>query len=209
MTKNSEKARNGFARRVAIRTLAGVLTLAVAYLAVHFGVPGLLGRLFTHRERITEVIVEERLEAIGELATYSMVYSGHTEVENARQVLGVSIPGTKHSVKITYSGTVSAGYEIARIRAAVDPDAGVIRLALPEVKVISNEIDEDSLQYEQRNNIFNPIKGDAAANYLEDIRKKELEKAVEMGLYDKARENAEAIIRENLAQFAGYEVVFE
>lgn len=50
---------------------------------------------------------------------------------------------------------------------------------------------------------------DAAAGYLEDIRKAELEKAVEMGLYDKARENAEAIIRESLAQFSGYTVAFE
>ena len=39
--------------------------------------------------------------------------------------------------------------------------------------------------------------------------KAELEKAVEMGLYDKARENAEAIIRESLSQFGGYTVAFE
>ena len=153
--------------------------------------------------------VERRLESIGELATYAMTYSGHTEARSARQVFGLNVPGTRNSVEIAYSGTIKAGYVVADIRAEVDAEAGVIRIALPEVKVISNAIDEDTLQYVERNNIFNPIRGDAAAGYLEDIRKAELEKAVEMGLYDKARENAEAIIRESLAQFSGYTVAFE
>ena len=209
MAREQKKAGGGLLQRVLVRVLASVATLALVYLALRFGVPGFFDRLFSARQQITNVIVERRLEAIGELATYAMTYSGSTEVQSSRQVLGMSVPGTKHSIQIAYSGTIKVGYEVADIRADVDAEAGVIHITLPQVKVISNAIDEDSLQYVERNNIFNPIRGDAAAGYLEDIRKKELEEAVAMGLYDKAQENAEAIIGENLAQFSGYTVAFE
>ena len=209
MARERKERGGGFFSRVLVRVVASVLTLAVVYLAIRFGVPGLFERLFSTRQQITNVTVERRLESIGELATYAMTYSGHTEARSARQVFGLNVPGTRNSVEIAYSGTIKAGYVVADIRAEVDAEAGVIRIALPEVKVISNAIDEDTLQYVERNNIFNPIRGDAAAGYLEDIRKAELEKAVKMGLYDKARENAEAIIRESLAQFSGYTVAFE
>ena len=81
--------------------------------------------------------------------------------------------------------------------------------ASAEVKVISNAIDEDSLRYEQRNNILNPIKGDVAANYLDQVRASELKEAEGMGLYEKAEENARRIIADNLAVFEGWEVAFE
>ena len=209
MADERKKRGDGFFGHVLARVAASVLTLLVVCLVIHFGFPGLLERLFGARQQITNVTVERRLESIGELATYSMTYSGHTEAQSARRVLGFNVPGTRNSVEIAYSGTIKVGYEVADIRAEVDADAGVIRLTLPEAKVISNAIDEDSLQYVERNNIFNPIRGDAAAGYLEDIRRAELEKAAEMGLYDKARENAETIIRESLAQFSGYAVEFE
>ena len=191
------------------RLLATAALLAVAAVALRFGAPELFRRLFAPRQEITVVTVERRLSAIGELATYAMEYSGYTEEESARSVFGVKVPGTRHAVKIAYSGTIKAGYEIADIAVRVDAGAGVIHIALPEVKIISNAIDEDSLKYVERNNIFNPIKGDAAAQYLDDIRKKELDKAVEMGLYEKAEENAQAIIAEKLADYRGWTVAFD
>lgn len=191
------------------RLLAAVALLAVAGVALRFGAPELFARWFSPRQEITVVTVERRLSAIGELATYAMQYSGYTEEESSRRVLGLKIPGTRHTVKIAYSGMIKAGYEIADIDVAVDAAAGAIRIRLPEVKVVSNAIDEDSLQYVEKNNIFNPIKGDAAAQYLDDIRKKELDKAVEMGLYDKAEENAKVIIAEKLADYRGWTVTFE
>ena len=195
----------GFIRRL----LAAAVLLAALAAAFRFGLPGLWRRVFSSRQEITAATVERRLDAIGELATYSMTYSGQTEVQNTRKVFGVDIPGTRNRVKIAYSGTIKVGYEVADIRVTVDPDAGAIRVSLPEAKVISNAIDEDSLQYEQRNNILNPIKGDMAAKYLDEVRAAELEQAEEMGLYEKAEENARRIIAENLAVFEGWEVAFD
>ena len=207
MRDNAKKRRRG--GRLLRRLIVLAAVLAVAAAALRFGAPELFRRLLSPRQEITVVTVERRLEAIGELATYAMNYSGYTEEESARQLLGLKIPGTRHTVKIAYSGTIKAGYEIADIAVDVDAAAGVIRITLPPVKVISNAIDEDSLQYVEKNNIFNPIKGDAAAQYLDDIRKKELDKAVEMGLYEKAEENAKAIIAEKLADYRGWTVTFE
>lgn len=205
MGERRERRRGRWLRRL----LVAAVLLAVAAAALRFGAPGLFRRLFSPRQAITVVTVERRLSAIGELATYAMQYSGYTEEESARSVLGVKIPGTRHSVKIAYSGTIKAGYEIADIAVKVDVAAGIISIKLPEVKIISNAIDEDSLQYVEKNNIFNPIKGDAAAQYLDDIRKKELDKAIEMGLFEKAEENAQAIIAEKLADYQGYTIQFE
>lgn len=206
MRDERKKRRGG---RLLRRLLVTLAVLAVAAAALRFGAPALFRRWFAPRQEITVVTVERRLSAIGELATYAMEYSGYTEEESARQVFGLKIPGTRHTVKIAYSGTIKAGYEVADIAVRVDAAAGVIHITLPEVKVISNAIDEGSLQYVEKNNIFNPIKGDAAAQYLDDIRAKELEKAVEMGLYEKAEENAQAIIAEKLADYRGWTVAFD
>ena len=210
MRQNEKRpARRRRGGRLIRRILVTVVLLAALAVALKYGMPGLFRRLFMPRQTITAVTVERRMEAIGELATYSMNYSGYTEADSTRQLFGINIPGTRNSVRIAYSGTIKVGYEIAAAQISVDADAGEIHIALPEAKVISNAIDEDSLQYAERNNIFNPVKGDLAANHLEDARKAELEKAVEMGLYEKAEENARRIITENLAQFQGYTVVFE
>lgn len=195
--------------RLLRRLLVTAVLLAAAVAAVRFGAPALWRRVFTHRQEITAVTVERRLDAIGELATYSMAYSGTTEAESTRKIFGVDIPGTRNSVKIAYSGTVKVGYEVADIQIRVDADAGVIHVKLPEVKVISNAIDENSLQYQQRNNILNPIKGDMAAVYLDQVRAAELKEAEGMGLYEKAEENARRIIAENLAVFEGWEIAFD
>ena len=209
MRDNNDKVRRRRGGRLVRRLLMTLALLAALAAAFRFGLPGLWRRVFSSRQEITAATVERRLDAIGELATYSMAYSGQTEAQNTRQIFGLNIPGTRNRVKIAYSGTIKVGYEVADIEVSVDADAGVIRVKLPRMKVISNAIDEDSLQYEQRNNILNPIKGDLAANYLDEIRKSELKEAEDMGLYEKAEENARRIISENLAIFEGWEVAFE
>ncbi len=209
MKENDRGGRRRRGGRLIRRLLVTLALLAALAAAFRFGLPGLWRRVFSHRQEITAVTVERRLAAIGELATYSMTYSGQTEAQSMRQIFGLNIPGTRNSVKIAYSGTIKVGYEVADIDISVDADAGVIRVKLPEAKVISNAIDEDSLRYEQRNNILNPIKGDVAANYLDQVRASELKEAEGMGLYEKAEENARRIIADNLAVFEGWEVAFE
>ena len=66
----------------------------------------------------------------------------------------------------------------------------------------------DTLSYAEQNNIFNPIRGEEITGELDEIKRAELERAVEAGIYELAAGNAKAPISGLLEAFDGYTVKF-
>ena len=157
---------------------------------------------------LTIVEVDSKLQAIGELATSKYTYTGITEEKNPRQFFDFDIPLTTNRVTVVYKGVIKVGYKISEIKTEVDNDKRIIYVTLPDPILISNEIDDDDLQYKEENNILNPLPGDKAATLLAKIKQDELKKAEEDGLYETAEQNAKAIVKEQLSVFADYTVQF-
>ena len=66
---------------------------------------------------------------------------------------------------------------------------------MPPVEIISAEVDPDSFRlYDEKSNIFNPIKVTAVTDSFTSLLAEEKDKAVEKGLYDRAKANAEQLI---------------
>lgn len=165
--------------------------------------------LISTKEELSDTVVKRKLLSIGELATYAYEYEDIREVKSSKQLGSWNIPGTTHTIRIKYNGTIKVGYQVADIDVKVDNDAMVINVTLPEPQVTDNYIDMDNLSYSEQNNIFNPISGEEITEELEDIKNSELEKAESDGIYELAKGNAKALINGLLSDFSDYTVKFD
>ena len=162
-----------------------------------------------NRTEVTNTIIEERLSAIGELATYQMDYTNVKIEENTRTFFNLfEIPLTTNSIVIRYEGVIKAGYRVSDIHSSVDMESKVIKVTLPEVGILSNDIDLAKVQFIENNNILNPIKCESITNYVQELEAQEQRRAIEKGIYRLAEENAKTLILEKLEDFEDFEVVF-
>lgn len=165
-------------------------------------------RLFTESTDITVYDVKRQMSPIGELATYKMTYDGKEKIEDYAQLWNWNVPLTKHTIDVEYNGVIKVGYEMRDIDISVDSDKKVINVVLPKVKVLDNYI--DTYETVDDNNIINSIKSDEVENYLDEmVKPKELEKAIENGIYEDAEENAKITIMEQLSYFEKYGFTIE
>ena len=158
--------------------------------------------VLSEKTQVSSETVEMELKNIGELATHAGYYTNVQVIKSSRQIFGVDIPLTQSQFIFSYDGVVKAGVDFADIEIGVDEGRGQIVVTLPEIKVLSNEIDLDSLEiYDESNNIFHPLNIDDINVSLIEMQEESEAKAIENGLLESARANAEALLRGMLAGF--------
>ena len=138
-------------------------------------------------------------EDIGELATQS-AYCTEVEVtEASRELFGVTIPFTQSKYIYSYDVVIKAGLTFADI--TWQEENGTIRITLPEIQVLSSEIDLDSLKvYHEDESLFRPITLEENNAALADLKARAEEDAIAHGLLDAARDNARQILTGFFAQ---------
>ena len=86
-------------------------------------------------------------------------------------------------------------------------------MKLPEIRILSVEIQEDSFKlYNDGSNLFTSLKMEDVNESLAELKKAARETAIRNGILVNARENAETLIRSFLAQMADlniYSIRFE
>lgn len=83
--------------------------------------------------------------------------------------------------------------------AEVAQEADTVIVTLPKVEITSVEIDNDSFQkLEEPENVFNPITSDFMNDAQKELKELVEERAIEKGLLDLAKTNAEKILKELL-----------
>lgn len=163
-----------------------------------------------HNITIDRKIVRNSLSECEEMMTYRYDYSGEDFIEDYRTFTSkeIKIPFTKHKIDMTYKGYIKAGYNIDDIEIDVDDFFKKIYITLPLEPIYENNLPEEDVTSIDDNNHLNMIRSDEVTLRLADIKAEELEKAIELGLNDKAEENAKKVITKALAEFDGYEVIF-
>ncbi len=157
--------------------------------------------------RMSAVVVENSLTEISELATMNYHYTNMAEFESSKDFYGMKLPFTTKSFIITYDGQIKAGVDLSA--ADVDVSGSRITVALPDAKILSHEIDEDSIEvFDESTSIFNPLKVEDYKAFSKDQKETMEKKAVEKGLLAEARSSAVKSVREFLSQLAGddYEI---
>lgn len=146
---------------------------------------------------ITSTALTQQLQEVNELVTMEYNYTKVGKFENSLQLNGWDIPLTTKSFLLTYSGKLSAGVDMSQ--ASVEVSNQKILIQIPEVSIISNVIDEKSIEvYDETKNIFNPISIKDYTTFATQQKDKVEEEAMENGFLSEAATKAQAAIRKFL-----------
>lgn len=169
--------------------VAGIIVIIVAALLVR--------NIFTTQSKSTKLGFED----IGELATQSAYVTEVNVTKNAKDLLGLEIPFTQSKIIFSYDVIIKAGITFSEIKYAVDDTAKTISVTLPECRILSNEIKTDSFQlYHEAESLFTPITVEDINSSIADLTKNAEQTAIDNGLLEEARTNAETIISSFFAQ---------
>jgi len=168
---------------LAMAVVVGLLVLAVVLTGIA------VSSMYSSR------MVNLRLNHIGELATQVGYFTNVQVIENTRDIWGIKIPFTQSKYVFSYDGTIKAGVDFEKIDWKVNEMKKEILLKMPPVQIISNEINMDSLEvYDEKKNIFCPLKLDDMNQSLAEFKKESEDKAKANGLFESAKANAELLV---------------
>lgn len=140
------------------------------------------------------------LKDIGELTTQAGYFTTVQTIKKSREVLGVEVPGTQSNYVYSYDGTIKAGIDFKDIGLDVDETNKVITVTFPEFRILSTEINDDSfVLYNDGANLFTSLKLQDVNKSNAELKKDARDKAIQNGILDNARANAEVLIRGFLA----------
>ena len=163
--------------------------------------------------QISGETIRSGMANIGELCTAEYNFTHVEKMDSQRDIKGFKIPFTKSSFIYSYDGTIMAGIDFTKIQVDKDDTKKVITLTLPDVEIISSDVDQNSFQlYDEKNNIFNPISVTDVTDSFADLKNSEEEKAIENGLLDKARTNANMLVENFMLgsyDVSGYNIIVE
>ncbi|WP_138269236.1 DUF4230 domain-containing protein [Anaerofustis stercorihominis] len=149
-------------------------------------------------------------ENIGEFATQSAYCTQINVTDSSRELFGNKIPFTQSKYIYSYNITIKAGYDFSQIQWNIKGDT--IEVKLPEVKILSSEIDLDSFKvYHEEESIFNKITLSENNQALKKLQSEAQTQAIQNGLYDNARKNAETMLKSffgNVYDLNKYKIVF-
>lgn len=166
---------------------------------------------------VTGEIMQEKLRAIGELATEEYTYTEVASYDRSKSVelfgQNVNIPLTRTSFIYSYDGAIKAGIDFTAVTVEKDDTLKRVTVRLPKAKILSSELFLDSFRlYDEKNNIFNPITVESVTETNHLLQENAEARAVEKGLLERADEHARALIRsvlESAFDVEGYDVLAE
>ncbi len=178
---------------MAIKYKVGIL-VALVVIIVLVGTFALGG--FGERTDKLNKVTDLGLKNIGELATQAGYFTSVQTISNARELWGVEIPLTRNKFIYSYDGTIKAGIDFEAVKIDVDEKAKKVTVTLPEAKILSTAIDENSFEiFDESNNIFNPIGLNDMNKGLLELKKAAEQKALKNGILENARTNAKLLIK--------------
>lgn len=143
-------------------------------------------------------------ENIGELATQVAYCSEVNITEASRELFGAKIPFTQSKYIYSYDVEIKAGLDFTQIEYDIDEENSIIKVELPEIRVLSVEINTDSFKlYHEQESIFRQISMEENNEALTTLQQTAEKDAIANGLLDNARSNAETILESFFAQEYG------
>lgn len=198
---------------VAVKILSIVVILALLAGGGYFAYRHFIGKItdVSKHETVNSVeVIKEKLEETAELNTGSYLCTDVITSSDSRTFKDWKIPLTEKSFIVQYDGVVKAGIRDLT-KADVSKKGESIIIKLPEVEITGIEIDNDSfVKIDESNNIFNPISVEDLNEAQKDLKEKMRESAIEKGLLDIAKSNAETLISGMMASSSGdCEIIIE
>ena len=163
-------------------------------------------------KEVTAEMIQEGLNDIGQLVTEEYYFTEVVSYSSIKKLFNIQLGITASSFLASYDGVVTAGLDFTGIRILKDETDKVILVTLPKAQILHVDIDPDSFElYSEKEGLGNPI---SMADYnasLVELENSAREKAIKIGVVERADENARRIIRNfisGLIDPAAYSIQF-
>lgn len=188
MSKNKSKFKQG---------LISALIVSGLVLAAFFTAKSIFN--VEEETTITSETVEAALKEAKELTTLKYHYKNIASFENSQQFQGMKIPFTTKRFLYTYEGEIHAGVDLDEAKVRVNEEAKTINVSLPETKILSHDIDEDSVMvYDDKDSIFNQLELEDYSNFRKEEEAKVEKEAIDKGLLVEAEDQTIKAVKELL-----------
>ena len=154
--------------------------------------------------QITGDLLASRLRSVQELVTVSYYYTNMGRFENQVDFYGWKVPFTTKSFIVSYDGVIKAGVDLEQLQVSIGDRE--VTVTLPESRIISHEIPEDSLEvFDESDNLFNHITIEDYTAFTRDQKSAMEQRAVDGGLLDRANQEARTAVDSLLRIMPGLE----
>ena len=154
--------------------------------------------------QITGDLLASQLRSVQELVTVSYYYTNIGRFENQVDFYGWKVPFTTKSFIVSYDGVIKAGVDLEQLQVSIG--GGEVTVTLPESRIISHEIPEDSLEvFDESDNLFNHITIEDYTAFTQDQKSAMEQRAVDGGLLDRANQEARTAVDSLLRIMPGLE----
>lgn len=158
-------------------------------------------------DTLSPSVVFSRIVAQNEMVSVSQDYNIVDKVTDNLNFLGFQLP-INNNFWYRYTGTITAGVNMEQ--ATYDQQGSTITVTLPAPYIISNTPDMDkSGVLEENNNAFYPIKVEKVDEFQAQCIQESEQDAIDGGLLDDAKTNAEANIQNMFTAALGDEYTIE
>lgn len=145
-------------------------------------------------------IVEETIENASRLETADYVCTIVEDSYSYKKMFGKDIKFTETGYIVSYKGTVSAGIDLSKATVK-QLDKNTIEILLPQIEVYEPNFDNASMKkYDEKNSVFNPLTIDDVNETEINAKNKIKEEAINYGIEEKAKANAEEMVLSLMAQ---------
>ena len=196
-TETQEKPRKRLRHKILLLFIL-ILALAAAFF---------FGAVLSRQEaqpKITTDLIGQQLAGVQELSTVEYFYTNMGRFENQVDFYGWKVPFTTKSFIVSYDGVIKAGVDLEQLQVSIG--GGEVTVTLPESRIISHEIPEDSLEvFDESDNLFNHITIEDYTAFTRDQKSAMEQRAVDGGLLDRANQEARTAVDSLLRIMPGLE----
>lgn len=161
---------------------------------VVFDDPDMIIEAKDHTVTVQNVI--EVLAPASDLISTKYYYTDADTFEDFKDINGWKLPFTTNKTVFVYDGVISAGVRLSEVTFDVDNENRVITVYMPDVEVLSHEIDMGSFQYyDVSKSVFNSTEMEEVTELFDELKQKEEEKFTGREVYmEQAKINAQTVI---------------
>lgn len=201
----SRENKNSSFKIIITLVLIGVILLLALSLMNYFKMES--------KSTVNSEMVESYLKDAKELTTLRYHYKNVASFENSQEFQGMTVPFTTKRFIYTYEGDIKAGVDLDRASVTVSNDSDEIRILLPATRILSHEIDENSIMFfDEKESVFNQLKLDDYTVFRAEEKERVESDSIERGILVEARDRTETAIRDILKlipDLENYNVVIE
>lgn len=190
-----------------VKKLSGLLVTILVVIAIVTYVSKQFPALFPQRVTISDEIIENKLQTVGELVTAKETFSGVKTWGAPRTLplVDVAIPGTYTELRLKYTYTVHVGYDFSEIKAVMLDDSTIL-VTLPEARILADPLETDE---DTDISLFNRIPDGTVDELKAQAKADGMEAAVNNRIYEKAEAEAQRQIRGLLSEVGDFQIIFD